>query len=168
MKQFMIFFCIAVSALARPDGLLPDQHAHVSVTQSTDGTYRFFSHVTDSFRSEERFPDGSVVGEYSITDPNGIIQRFKYTAGAEGFKIIEGPVPVAPVDVSVPVQVPAVPNVPVSEYSGHSSAFEGVAPSAPAVVTHEVPVPVEYTAEVKAAREAHLALHQAIAHALGH
>ncbi|CAH0728887.1 unnamed protein product, partial [Brenthis ino] len=54
------------------------------------GTYSFGYDVRDQqtgniqFRTEEKYPNGTVVGSYGYVDPTGKSQRFDYVADGEG------------------------------------------------------------------------------------
>ncbi|KAF7283717.1 hypothetical protein GWI33_023101 [Rhynchophorus ferrugineus] len=141
MHNILVLFSLFVAALARPH--LADNEGTVSVTQSTLGTYKYIVQLKDSSHFEERFPDGSVIGEYTILGDDGKPRTFKYTSGVGGFKIIDGPVPVAPVDNGVaPLPVQPVPQ--------QLSPVYGLPPF----------VPVEDTPEVKAAKAAFYAVYK--------
>lgn len=170
--SLQVLVCALATTLARPEGLLPDQDGYVSVTQSSAGTYKYQVHLTDSFRSEERRADGTVVGEYSLFDEQGRPIQIKYTAGPEGFKIVEGPVLLEQVPVPTHTEPDVIPDVPVLAPISVRTSAELVAPLAASTGTFLSPVdfsgtenivqvPVDYTPEVKAAREEHLALHKA-------
>ncbi|KAF7283718.1 hypothetical protein GWI33_023102 [Rhynchophorus ferrugineus] len=140
MHKILVLFSLFFVALARPH--LADNDGKVSVTQSTSGTYKYTVQLKDSSHSEERFPDGSVIGEYTILGDDGKPRTFKYTSGVGGFQIIDGPVPVAPVDNGVaPLPVQPLPQL---------SPVYGLPPF----------VPVEDTPEVKAAKEAFYAVYK--------
>lgn len=69
-----------------------------------DGGFQYAFAADNGLRQGESIrPDGSRTGAYSYTDPNGKEISVKYTAGKDGFRIIQGDhVPKAPVSV-VPV-----------------------------------------------------------------
>lgn len=70
-----------------------------------DGGFQYAFAADNGLRQGESIrPDGSRTGAYSYTDPNGKEITVKYTAGRDGFRIIQGDhVPKAPVSV-VPLQ----------------------------------------------------------------
>ncbi|XP_072383209.1 endocuticle structural glycoprotein SgAbd-2-like [Diabrotica undecimpunctata] len=77
-----------------------------------DGNFKYlFTSENGLAQGESIAPDGSRNGGYSYVDPNGKKISVKYTAGKEGFRILEAdhlpkaPQPVAP--LPVPVQQPA-------------------------------------------------------------
>lgn len=74
-----------------------------------DGGFQYAFAADNGLRQGESIrPDGSRTGAYSYTDPDGKEISVKYTAGKDGFRIIQGDhVPKAPVSV-VPVQQPAL------------------------------------------------------------
>lgn len=75
---------------------------------------------------------GNVAGSYSYVDPEGKVVKTDYIADAAGFRVASNALPVAP-----------------------------AVPAAPAVALPVGPAPVQDTAEVVAARAAHLAEHAA-------
>ncbi|KAF7283719.1 uncharacterized protein LOC143204937 [Rhynchophorus ferrugineus] len=146
MNMLLVLSSLLVVALARPHS---DDAGTVSVRQSSAGTYKYVVNLKDSSRTEERLADGSVVGEYTVLGIDGKPHTFKYTAGVDGFRIVEGPVPQAPVDNNVaPLPVQETPEVlaarqlPVLQLSPELSAIED-------------------TPEVKAAKEAFYAVYNA-------
>ncbi|CAG9560618.1 unnamed protein product [Danaus chrysippus] len=58
------------------------------------GTYSFGYDVVDpetgntQFRSEERYPNGTVVGSYGYVDPKGRSRRFNYIADEYGYRLM--------------------------------------------------------------------------------
>ncbi|XP_026818667.1 cuticle protein 2-like [Rhopalosiphum maidis] len=70
-----------------------------------DGGFQYAFAADNGLRQGESIrPDGSRTGAYSYTDPDGKEISVKYTAGKDGFRIIQGDhVPKAPVSV-VPLQ----------------------------------------------------------------
>ncbi|XP_050498279.1 uncharacterized protein LOC126879253 isoform X1 [Diabrotica virgifera virgifera] len=77
-----------------------------------DGNFKYlFTSENGLAQGESIAPDGSRNGGYSYVDPNGKKISVKYTAGKEGFRILEAdhlpkaPQPVVP--LPVPVQQPA-------------------------------------------------------------
>ncbi|XP_030751526.1 uncharacterized protein LOC115879034 [Sitophilus oryzae] len=156
MNKFLVFASFLAVAFARP-GLLEDQDGLVSVSQSSLGTYKYSVQLRDSSRLEERLPDGTVIGEYTVPNELGVLQTFKYVAGIDGFRIIEGPLPVAPVDNGIaPLPVQETPEV----FAARNALLQ---PVAPVIINPELPLPVTDTPEVRAAREEFLALHRAAA-----
>lgn len=149
-----IFASIIVAALARPSSLPEGVDGHVSVTQSSAGTYKYSVLLRDSSRNEERLADGTIFGQYTIPSAQGP-QTFKYIADQNGFRILDGPVPVAP----------AVPQVPGTlQLVVPSLQSPGTFVTIPGLPTHltQGSVYIQDTPEVQAAREAHLAYHQAL------
>ncbi|XP_073997293.1 uncharacterized protein isoform X3 [Rhodnius prolixus] len=63
-----------------------------------DGAFNFVFAAENGLKQGETIaPDGTRTGAYSYVDPNGQTISVKYTAGKDGFKIIEGNhVPTAP------------------------------------------------------------------------
>ncbi|XP_072940686.1 uncharacterized protein [Epargyreus clarus] len=57
------------------------------------GTYSFGYDVWDpatgntQFRSEERYPNGTVAGSYGYVDPLGETRTFRYTADERGYRV---------------------------------------------------------------------------------
>lgn len=70
-----------------------------------DGGFQYAFAADNGLRQGESIrPDGSRTGSYSYTDPDGKEISVKYTAGKDGFRIVQGDhVPKAPVSV-VPQQ----------------------------------------------------------------
>lgn len=92
-----VFVTLVALAYARPI------EQHVSVNQSSAGTYELKIH-TDSFsKAEERDVNGNVKGNYSYTDGFGKSHTIEYTAGPDGFIATGDLIPVAPVDSNLPV-----------------------------------------------------------------
>ncbi|XP_053602738.1 uncharacterized protein LOC128670785 [Plodia interpunctella] len=62
------------------------------------GTYSFgydsFDPATGNtqYRTEERYPNGTVVGSYGFVDARGVPQRFKYVADQSGYRVMSDPV----------------------------------------------------------------------------
>ncbi|XP_059052315.1 uncharacterized protein LOC131846916 [Achroia grisella] len=58
------------------------------------GTYSFGYDTYDAatgnmqFRTEERYPNGTVVGSYGYVDPRGRTQRYTYIADEKGYRLI--------------------------------------------------------------------------------
>lgn len=67
-----------------------------------DGGFQYAFAADNGHRQGESIrPDGSRTGAYSYTDPDGKEISVKYTAGKDGFKIIQGDhVPKAPLSVA--------------------------------------------------------------------
>lgn len=81
--------------------------------QSHDGGFKYaFAAENGLAQGEAIAPDGTRTGGYTYIDPNGKKISVKYTAGKEGFKILEGdhiPRPVIPVPAPAPAQTYAAP-----------------------------------------------------------
>lgn len=94
-----------------------------------DGGFQYAFAADNGLRQGESIrPDGSRTGAYSYTDPNGKEITVKYTAGKDGFRIVQGDhVPKAPVSVVPLQQSPAAAHgayaVPSSASSGRGGAF---------------------------------------------
>lgn len=128
----------------------------VDVTQDTLGNYNYLIKTADFSKMEVRHPDGSVTGEYSFPDATGAIKLFKYRSGKDGFQIVDGPVPVAPIDKGVPVPEGAEL---IAARNQHLALLRGGSlPVAPALA------PIDDTPEVKAAKEAFFAAFNAAKH----
>ncbi|XP_065216803.1 uncharacterized protein LOC135843010 isoform X2 [Planococcus citri] len=88
---------------------------------SEDGGFNFaFAGDNGIKQGETISPDGTRTGAYSYVDPNGETISVKYSAGKDGFKILQGDhIPRAPV-VPAASQQQAVPYTggPQSRYSG--------------------------------------------------
>lgn len=124
--------------------------------QNHDGGFKYaFAAENGLAQGESIAPDGTRTGGYTYVDPNGKKISVKYTAGKEGFKILEGdhipraPLPVAPV-------APQQPSYTAPQaYSGYQQASgeeddgqyrpEKYAGSAPFVQTYAQPRPAAYT-----------------------
>lgn len=78
-----------MTVVARPSRNLQGNAGYVSVTQSTDGTYKYQVVLKDSSKFEQKFPDGSVIGEFTAPNAQGNFHTYKYTSGPGGFKIVE-------------------------------------------------------------------------------
>ncbi|XP_068630716.1 cuticle protein 16.8-like [Battus philenor] len=58
------------------------------------GIYTFSYDVSDfdtgnvQFRSEERYPNGTVVGSYGYLDPFGRTRRYQYIADEKGYRVV--------------------------------------------------------------------------------
>ncbi|XP_050298585.1 uncharacterized protein LOC126737648 [Anthonomus grandis grandis] len=101
MNRLLVLACLLAVSFARPDGVLEGNDGHVLVSQSSIGTYKFAVQLKDNLRWEERLADGTIRGEYSVPDESGVPKVIRYTSGKDGFQIVDGPVPVAPVDEKV-------------------------------------------------------------------
>ncbi|XP_050669130.1 larval cuticle protein 1-like [Leptidea sinapis] len=61
--------------------------------QAADGTYSFGYDIFDpdsgnkQFRSEERYPNGTVVGSYGYNDALGKSRRYNYIADERGYRV---------------------------------------------------------------------------------
>ncbi|CAG9784924.1 unnamed protein product [Diatraea saccharalis] len=57
------------------------------------GTYAFGYDILDpytgnvQFRNEERYPNGTVIGNYGYTDANGRFQSYRYVADKAGYRV---------------------------------------------------------------------------------
>ncbi|RZF32974.1 hypothetical protein LSTR_LSTR008687 [Laodelphax striatellus] len=77
-----------------------------------DGNFNYVFAADNGLKQGETIsPDGSRQGSYSYVDPSGKTISVKYTAGKDGFKILEGdhipkPVPALPVAPSYAEQIP--------------------------------------------------------------
>lgn len=69
-----------------------------------DGGFQYAFAADNGLRQGESIrPDGSRTGAYSYTDPDGKEISVKYTAGKDGFRIVQGDhVPKAPVSLAAP------------------------------------------------------------------
>merc|ERR1719245_1859113 len=124
--------------LAAPAPLLPNTasvvaapavpHAQQFHTQDEFGNLAFGYSNLNSARHEQGNTYGGRVGSYSWVDANGVLQRTEYVADGLGFRVTGA------------TNLPVAPAVPAA-----------VLPVAP-VDTGVAPLPVEETAEVKAAR----------------
>jgi len=88
-----------------------------------DGGFQYAFAADNGLRQGESIrPDGSRTGAYSYTDPDGKEISVKYTAGKDGFRIIQGDhVPKAPVSV-VPLQQQSTAPAYVPPSSGRALA----------------------------------------------
>lgn len=89
-----------------------------------DGGFQYAFAADNGLRQGESIrPDGSRTGAYSYTDPDGKEISVKYTAGKDGFRIIQGDhVPKAPVSVVPLQQQSSAPAYVPSPSSGRSLA----------------------------------------------
>lgn len=94
----MVIFGLLSLVSARPsyqDGY------KVAVTQDTLGGYHFKYDAPDISREEHKNRDGEVRGSYSYLDPKNERQHIKFTAGRDGYVVVEGSnLPVAPLPVT--------------------------------------------------------------------
>lgn len=126
--------------------------------QSHDGGFKYaFAAENGLAQGESINPDGTRTGGYSYVDPNGKKISVKYTAGKEGFKILEGDhIPKAPIPVAAaaPQQAYTAPQAyPAYQQrdndDGQYRPEKYEAPAAPAYAyTRPAPyaAPVKYTA----------------------
>ncbi|XP_019881637.1 cuticle protein 6 [Aethina tumida] len=166
MKSFIVLFAVFVIAKAFPA-------TDVEVTQDTAGGYNYVIKSANFNKEENRDHSGSVTGFYSYIDANNQLITYKYVSGPDGFRIIDGPVPVAP-EAPLPVAPVAevafqpVPSVsieyqPQEQLSAPVNSFSSFKPLAVPVqrqVFDYVPQPVQDTPEVEAAKQAHFAAHR--------
>lgn len=159
MLSYILFATAEPIAAQEPD---------VKIEQSDNGEYKFFIDTPSYNRQETRDEDGRVIGQYTFKDPNGLMQTFKYESGIDGFKIIEGSLPVAPMDYNLPVPEPFELT---EQRRVHLETWDRLNPASPSYVPYvpkalrereifkpeEIPVPVQETVEVMQAREKHLA-----------
>lgn len=131
--------------------------------QDSLGTYKFSVQLKDSLKTEERLPDGTVFGEYTIPDANGLPKTIKYRADKDGFRILEGLEQLAPREIVLPVRDNRfnlqVPSTIVNSNFARSPFRAALA----AVESQTQFIPLDYTPEVKAAREHFFALYRAAA-----
>lgn len=131
--------------------------------QDALGTYKYTVHLKDSLRTEERHPDGTVFGEYTIPDANGLPITIKYRADKDGFRILDGLERLTPTETVLPVKDNRhnlqVPSTVVNSNFARSPFRAALA----AVESQTQFIPLDYTPEVKAAREHFFALYRAAA-----
>ncbi|KAF5276040.1 hypothetical protein FQA39_LY00836 [Lamprigera yunnana] len=131
----------------------PTQILHHKQFQSHDGNFKYaFAAENGLAQGEVIAPDGSRNGAYTYVDPTGRKISVKYTAGKEGFKILEGDH--IPRDPPRPAVVPQANYVQPSHYSQPSGSDYSEHYSQPA---HQItqysnqpkryPVPTQYTEE---------------------
>ncbi|XP_026485877.2 larval cuticle protein 16/17-like [Vanessa tameamea] len=66
---------------------------YYSDVDGVPGTYSFGYDILDpetgniQFRTEERYPNGTVVGSYGYIDPRGRSRRFDYVADENGYRV---------------------------------------------------------------------------------
>ncbi|CAG9762503.1 unnamed protein product [Ceutorhynchus assimilis] len=94
MNKFLVFAVLLGTAFARPQDLLGDNEGRVSVVQNSLGPYKYTVQTRDGLINEERLADGTIIGDYTLPDPVSGTRTIKYTAGLDGFKILEEPAPV--------------------------------------------------------------------------
>ena len=84
---------------------------------SHDGNFNYAFAADNGLKQGETIsPDGSRSGAYSYVDPNGQTITVRYTAGKEGFRIVEGEhIPKAP---PAPAYHQPAPQQPAYQYSG--------------------------------------------------
>lgn len=80
----IVFAAICFVALCNPVEV-----GKVKVYQDTAGNYDFQYNIPGSSRHELN-KNGIVVGTYSYIDSNGILQTVHYTAGPQGYRILDG------------------------------------------------------------------------------
>lgn len=132
--------------------------------QNHDGGFKYaFAAENGLAQGEAIAPDGSRTGGYSYIDPHGKKISVKYTAGKEGFRILEGEhIPKAPVPVAAaapqqsytaPQSYPAAYQQSSAEDDGQykPEKYEGYAAPAPAYAYQARPAaayaaPAKYTA----------------------
>lgn len=84
-------------ALCRPEN-------RVKVSQDTAGNYDLEYNTAEGSRREVN-NNGVVTGSYSYIDSNGVLQTVNYSAGPQGFVILDGSnVPANPVAPLAPVR----------------------------------------------------------------
>lgn len=122
--------------------------------QTHDGGFKYaFAAENGLAQGESINPDGTRTGGYSYVDPNGKKISVKYTAGKEGFKILEGdhipkaPIPVAPVpqqSYTAPQAYPAY-----QQRDGDDGQYRPEKYEAPAAPAYAYQRPAPYAAPVK-------------------
>lgn len=87
--------------------------------QNHDGGFKYaFAAENGLAQGEAIAPDGTRTGGYSYIDPNGKKISVKYTAGKEGFRILEGDhIPRAPVPVPAAAAAPQAYAPPQQSYT---------------------------------------------------
>ncbi|XP_049825757.1 cuticle protein 6-like isoform X2 [Aethina tumida] len=124
MKAFIALSAILVIAHAFPA-------TNVEVTQDTAGSYNVVVKSPNLNQEEQRDASGSVIGSYSYLDANNQQITVKYVSGPDGFRILEGPVPVAPSAPQafelVPQQVQDTPEVEAARRAHFDAYREHVA-----------------------------------------
>lgn len=100
----LFLFQIVLSALCVVAFCKPAQDGFVKVSQDTAGNYDIQYETPEGSRRETN-NNGVVTGSYSYLDGNGILQTVHYTAGPQGFVILDGSnIPAAPVAPLSPVR----------------------------------------------------------------
>ncbi|KAF5281066.1 hypothetical protein FQR65_LT14862 [Abscondita terminalis] len=88
----------------------PTQIIHQKQVQNHDGNFKYAFAAENGLQQGEIIaPDGTRNGEYSYVDPTGRKISVKYTAGKDGFKILEGD--------HIPKDPPHAAHVPHHAYS---------------------------------------------------
>lgn len=92
-----------------------------------DGSFKYAFAADNGLQQGETIsPDGTRIGSYSYVDPNGKKISVKYSAGKDGFRILEGdhvpkaPLPAAPIPETQGAVVPGPsPYQSVPSYTNH-------------------------------------------------
>jgi hypothetical protein len=97
-----------------------------------DGSFNYAFAADNGLQQGESIsPDGTRIGSYSYVDPNGKKISVKYTAGKDGFRILEGDhIPKAPAPVAAAIggvaQKPSHYHVAPSYTAGYQGAGSNV------------------------------------------
>lgn len=95
----------------------------MKVTQDTAGNYDISYNVDGGFRKETS-KDGKVEGSYTYLDKDGHLQVIRYTAGKEGFVVLDDHAPAQEnVQQALPHPVTETPEV-AAERAKHMAIFE--------------------------------------------
>ncbi|KAM3962389.1 cuticular protein RR-3 motif 147 [Aphomia sociella] len=105
MEVFKILFVVIFPWMCESRVLSAPRQARHSLAESMPsyyftnidghpGTYSFGYDTYDEatgntqYRTEERYPNGTVVGSYGYVDPRGRARRFTYIADEKGYRLI--------------------------------------------------------------------------------
>ncbi|KAJ6219204.1 hypothetical protein RDWZM_005016 [Blomia tropicalis] len=87
------------AALLRPASV---HYANIGETLNGDYKFGYRTGNGDSFREETRAPDGTVQGQYGFVDADGKERIVKYTAGVNGFQVLNDGAAPAPAAAAAP------------------------------------------------------------------
>lgn len=109
------------SSLAYTPTTPPPQIIMHKQAQNHDGGFKYaFAAENGLAQGEAIAPDGTRTGGYSYIDPNGKKITVKYTAGKDGFRILEGDhIPRAPVPVPAVAAASYVAPAPKPSYTSY-------------------------------------------------